>query len=110
MRHEMIPILGLPFELRVNGGLSLLRMLRIDKTEKETDEFVVREFYKRYGADGVCAFLQRLDEGFCGQRTVDFKQFAPLELEGLVDEQIGEPIQPFVTHIGSSLCILYPIL
>ncbi|MPN18024.1 hypothetical protein SDC9_165382 [bioreactor metagenome] len=42
MRHEMIPIFGLPFQLRVDSGLGVFRMLRIDKTEKETDELVVR--------------------------------------------------------------------
>jgi hypothetical protein len=54
--------------------------------------------------------LQGFDEGLGGKSAVDFEELAFLELEGIGQEQIGEPIKPFITHTGSSLCTLRFIL
>ena len=77
-------LLGPVRELRVDGGTGCLRILRVDETEEEAGEFVVREFDIRHGADGMGTFEQRFDEGFGGHAAVDFEEVALLELEGVV--------------------------
>ncbi|MPM51189.1 hypothetical protein SDC9_97936 [bioreactor metagenome] len=56
MRNHMIPVFVFPFELCVDGRAGGFRVLRVNEAEEETAELVVREFDKRHGAEGMCAF------------------------------------------------------
>ena len=85
-------------------------MLRIDKAKEQAADLVVRNLDERNRTGGVRTLLQRLNEGLGGDAAVDLKELALFQFQGVVDEQIGEPIEPFVTHTGTSLCTLRYII